>query len=416
MNINFYLERPNKKELCLVYVFVRGLDPSNHRNAIKIKTYVEIPASAWNSNKQQIRSSFKDYQFHNSILEDYKLRTIETINTFKDENPFIEFTNLRDKVKQIVQKNETVFKKIIPEDVKISRDFFDVLDLYIKSKGDVVGKTTIKRYVVIKNHLIKFANSNKLNLTIDSFTNEISDKLIKYFLKEKHLNNTISRSLKQIKTLLIWANKRGYKVEINDEAFRFLKYDSDIIYLTDNEIKLIEDIDLSERPALDKIKDLFIFQLHTGQRFGDVQSLKFDQVVDYYWNMRTEKTQVVNKIPLSNRALNIIEKYKSLNQLPRISSQKMNENIKEICKLAGIDTLVTITSYRGSQKIVEVKPKYLLISSHNAKKSFVTKAINSGIDLSTVMNLTGNKDPKTLKRYYEIMDKTKKSAIAEMFN
>ena len=44
--------------------------------------------------------------------------------------------------------------------------------------------------------------------------------------------------------------------------------------------------------------------------------------------------------------------------MPKVSNQKFNDNIKEVCKLAGFNEEVTTTKYKGSERIIEVKPFY----------------------------------------------------------
>ena len=50
--------------------------------------------------------------------------------------------------------------------------------------------------------------------------------------------------------------------------------------------------------------------------------------------------------------------------LPVITNQKMNDYLKELAELAGIDEPVRQTYYRGNERIDEVTPKYALLGTH----------------------------------------------------
>jgi len=47
--------------------------------------------------------------------------------------------------------------------------------------------------------------------------------------------------------------------------------------------------------------------------------------------------------------------------LPIITNQKINDYLKELAELAGIDEPVRQTCYRGNERIDEVTPKYALL-------------------------------------------------------
>ena len=66
----------------------------------------------------------------------------------------------------------------------------------------------------------------------------------------------------------------------------------------------------------------------------------------------------------------ILDKYKDVafeddKVLPVITNQKMNDYLKELAELAGIDEPVRQTYYRGNERIDEVTPKYALLGTHD---------------------------------------------------
>lgn len=88
------------------------------------------------------------------------------------------------------------------------------------------------------------------------------------------------------------------------------------------------------------------------------------------------------------------------NLVIRISNQKMNTYIKELGKLAGINTPIRITQYRGNERIDNVYPKYELLCTHTGRKTFICKALSLGIAPNVVMKWTGHSDYNAMKPYH----------------
>lgn len=152
----------------------------------------------------------------------------------------------------------------------------------------------------------------------------------------------------------------------------------------------------------------FLFQCFTGQRFSDIAEIKRDDIKNNSWYLHTYKTKDIIEIPLTELALEILDKYKANEKpLPIISHQKTNQLLKEVCKLAGIDEPITIVRYRGNQRIEINKPKYEFISTHTARRTFVTLSLEKGMKAETIMEITGHKNYKTFKKYLKITSKVK---------
>ena len=89
----------------------------------------------------------------------------------------------------------------------------------------------------------------------------------------------------------------------------------------------------------------------------------------------------------------------------KISSQKFNDYIKELCKEAGIDTptkgavtkVVEVEGKKVKRKVQGIFPKYELISSHTLRKTATTHMYQVlGAD---VKNITGHSKEETVNIY-----------------
>lgn len=117
-------------------------------------------------------------------------------------------------------------------------------------------------------------------------------------------------------------------------------------------------------------------------------------------------------------AKEILKNYKDTiyEPLPIISDVKFNEYIKECCEIARIDTPTSISRWVGKKRIDITKPKYKLITSHTARKTFVTNSLVLGMKEMVVRNISGHKKESSFKRYVKIAEDLKKSEMDNAWN
>ena len=114
----------------------------------------------------------------------------------------------------------------------------------------------------------------------------------------------------------------------------------------------------------------------------------------------------------------ILNKYKDVvfenhKVLPVITNQKMNDYLKELAELAGIDEPVHETYYKGNQRIDEVTSKYALLGTHAGRRTFICNALALGIPAQVVMKWTGHSDYKAMKPYIDFADDIKANAMSK---
>lgn len=105
-----------------------------------------------------------------------------------------------------------------------------------------------------------------------------------------------------------------------------------------------------------------------------------------------------------NKARKILEKYLSLDNpngyvFPRISPVIINRNLKIIGKEAGLTSEVTKVNYCGNKKQEVTKPKYMLLTTHVARKTFITALCASQMPDHEIQRMSGHSSSKELKIY-----------------
>lgn len=132
--------------------------------------------------------------------------------------------------------------------------------------------------------------------------------------------------------------------------------------------------------------------------------------------LTTIKTADTITIELNKYARAILDKYADVDlggyALPRITNQRMNLYLNELCELCQINQPITRTYYRGTERIDETLPKYELIGTHTGRRTFICNALMLGIPAEIVMKWTGHADYKSMKPYIDIANKAKAKAMS----
>ena len=124
-------------------------------------------------------------------------------------------------------------------------------------------------------------------------------------------------------------------------------------------------------------------------------------------------TKEARMIPLSQMAMTILVKYDFI--LPLISNQKQNERIKEVIKKVGLSHEVQYTRTKGVVQEIFIKQFHERISTHTARRSFITIMRNKGIADKTIMSISGHKDIKTFNMYHQVDDTARVKAVQMVF-
>lgn len=314
-------------------------------------------------------------------------------------------------------------RKVFEEEFKITPSgkniFFDAYDEFTaeKIKAKEWSNATILRYNNIRNILKDFETVKKFPLTFSKIDESFHREFTCYCMDHlKHINNTYARNLGLFKTFMFWVKRKKYTY--NDSFIEFKKVERVItnqIALTLEDLnKLMKHEFKSER--LEKVRDVFVFACVTGMRFGELSLITRSNVTDNYIILKEEKdeTKEAREIPLINISRHILKKYDY--KLPLIANQKQNKYIKEVFTELEYTNKVQKVSTRGKENIKEEMFFHDRISTHTARRTFITMMKRQGKSEKLIASITGHNDMKTLNQYYQVSEPEKKEAMDEVFN
>jgi len=407
-----------------------------------------VDAKAWDDEAQLVKSGYKGPKGETALAINNELRNIkdQMDSTFK----FFEAIDQIPTPSQLQKKyedrlNGSVPQKPAPEPKKERKpkapDFFKTYDMFLKECGDKNAWTeaTFEKMEAMRQDLLTFKKNIKFSdLTESTLTEFVAymrdSKVLKTPRKKKGdredydqedlvglKNSTIEKKLGYLRWFLNWATDRGYNTNLDYKKFRpTLKMTQrKVIYLTKEEIARVRDLELSEAQAyLDPIRDIFLFCCFSGLRHSDVNNLRRSDVKGDHIEVTTVKTADSISIELNKVTKAILEKYKDTpfkdgKALPNYTNQAMNRDIKELCKLAGINEEIRVTTYKGNVRTDKIQPKWELVGTHTGRRTFIVNALSMGITPNVVMKWTGHSDYKAMKPYIDIVDTIKASSMAK---
>ena len=326
------------------------------------------------------------------------------------------------KVVPTKEQFQSVFNSNIGREKKVVLDktFFEYYDDFMAEEGSFNQWTeaTKIKLKVIRNHLFNFDSE----LTFEKLTEQKFIEYLNYLQRELKLkNSTILKHISFVKWFLRWSCSKGYNTNTFFEVFKPKLKDTQkkVIFLTPTEFKQFREYQIPEQKKyLERVRDVFLFQCFTGLRYSDVENLKKSDIRDNFIEVTTVKTSDSLKIELNQHSKGILDKYKDYEDskgraLPVITNQRMNEYLKELAELAGINEPIRETYYIGNERFDEVTPKYALIGTHAGRRTFICNALSLGIPPQVVMKWTGHSDYKAMKPYIDIADETKANAMSK---
>ena len=421
-NIIFTLESRKKDGVLITENVPIRMRVNFASKRIEFTTGYRIDATKWDADKQRVKNSCSNKlkqsasEINASLLEYYT----EIQSIFKR----FEVEDVMPTPEQIKEAFNALRKPVSeepkPKKEALPCDFFQVFDDFVEDCGRQNNWTdsTFEKFAAVKNHLTNFRDG----LTFEFFDERGLNDYVIYLRDIKEMRNTtIGKQLSFLKWFLRWAYKKGVHQNNAYDSYKpkLKSTQKKIIFLTWDELNRLREFKIPfNKQALDRVRDVFLFQCFTGLRYSDVFNLRRSDIKGDHIEVTTVKTSDSLIIELNKHSKEIIDKYKDVafedgKVLPVITNQKMNDYLKELAELASIDEPVRQTYYRGNERIDEVTPKYALLGTHAGRRTFICNALALGIPPQVVMKWTGHSDYKAMKPYIDIADDIKANAMSK---
>lgn len=429
MAVNFYLDkRVDRHGLsCVrVSVSVRGV-------RVVTNTGLKVPSEKWDVARQRARkgSNFGSGMTWN-VLNAALARVQEQLLAYEAEcvSAFAQMTseNILAKVRDVLGRVDVSGKDV--------DSFWDVYARFVDERGraNQWTKATFQKFAALRHHLEAWGVSS-----LGAFSEAGMSEFALFLQNERGLrNSTVCKQFDFLRWFLNWAFERGYSVPSDYRIFtpKLRKGNGVVIFLEWEELMRVFEFSVpcagtvvplrtargeeytavvEAQRGLEVSRDVFCLCSFTSLRFSDAMNLKWSDISGGALHVTMIKTGGRVDIELNKYALEILERHKTEDNagyvFPRLTNQRMNKYLKVLCELCGINSEITLTYYRGQERIEEVRPKFALMGTHAGRRTFICNALMLGIPPHLVMKWTGHSDYKSMKPYIAVSDSAKASAM-----
>jgi integrase len=305
---------------------------------------LRVPKKYWWTymGKASAEGKWVDSEYYNADFVNKKLR--ETEQTLRNIYDVLE---LRYPDEPITYKNirchydpdsskivKAVTRKIAPSLEQIYEKFFEEK---VRRKG--IKELTQKSYRSRMNNIFQFFSRKR---GIDTIRHRDLDLFEKWLIEQKNekgeprfCRNYRNKHLTLVYDLVSFAVKKDYLQAMPLVALE-LSYDSSKPpqYLLPHQREVLLTINA---PSLQRAQDIAQFLMYTGFSWIDYRNLKSEHLMDdKCWRVQRQKTEVWSMPLLLPEAKAIIDKYGSIENLPKPDDSDLNKELKHLAEFAGI--------------------------------------------------------------------------------
>ena len=347
---------------------------------------------------------------------------------------FVNYTDINGKLKRKtkcvygLREAQTVEKTLLAE-VKESgtaghKTLQQLYDEYISVKGHEVRRSTLERNKsTLSNHVL---NTNLARIRIDKLNKAVLQEWKNDLAKKDIMISTKNNAIKEFHAFLNYAVRMDY-ISTNPlsdigrfkDAY-FQTAEQKIHFYTPEQFQQYIAIAKSNR---DTILDygcyiFFLLAFYTGMRKGELNALKWSDVVGntiYVRRSITQKVKGYEETPPKNKA-----SYRSL-QIPQNVVNELDEyrdvlikntQYSENMRVCGADKPLPDTTIYNRNKTYAEQAKLPRIKIHDFRHSHASLLINEGVNIMEVSRRLGHSDVKmTWNTYSHLYHKTEEKAL-----
>ena len=410
---SFNLCQPKSKRPINIYLIVR----INQKQA-KLSTGVKVYPDQWNIKKQEayISCRLTESDNINNTITNKKL--LELRNQFEEFKRYLcdnpnKLENCWDILREYIYKDSDMRRSKKINAIHWLRNAI-ANDKTIKTSGERKGASTMEMYQgQLKSFDTFLKETDKGIIGFEDINlgliKEYETYLFNRTVKKGKTTSTNTVANKCVQLIGIIKRAEAYNlIDIHESKLdRYTKPKSrqgneNEIYLSEDDINKIYSLKLSGKEEI--VRDLFVLQCWTGQRFSDIQSLNKGiiknttngQVLEI---VQTKKTHRVT-IPLFPITTEILRKYNF--DLPTTAKNTTLNYLKKIGLKAGLTEEHIVTEDRGGKVTNSIKQRWELIGTHTARRSYISNMLKHGYDSHLLMKITGHTTEEAFKRYVKV--------------
>lgn len=397
---------PKKESLVMLHFASKG-------NRFKKSIGFKCSLNEWDTTKQRIKTGkgmIPNAYMVNAIINDIQMFTESELSKMIKEGGSIDLERLSYLIS--CKLNATEIDKELSDNQKLIHYSTKLLE----QKKNHVKITTYRACNQTIRMLEKYQKKHAVILKFDNIDLSFYRKFTSLLEEENYSVNSIGKHIKNLKVFLNDALINGVtnNVKFKNRSFKVQRETATEIYLSNEEIKILADKDLSHRPRIELARDIFLIGCYTGQRVSDYNGLTNENIETLdghkFVKIKQKKTNAIVHIPITSVIENVMRRYGN-NFPPKLSEPILRRNIKTACSTVGFKETVNVSYTKGGKLVKEEVPKYNLVKTHTARRSFCTNHYKLGKSIQSIMLFSGHKTEREFYKYIRIEKEQKALAL-----
>lgn len=307
---------------------------------------------------------------------------------------------LRDALDEELKKNSIRIER------KRRLTFLSFVENYINDMTSQKPPATIMQYKNTLRLLQEFSRTHRKQLRFEDINLKFHTAFRVYMNSMGASETYFGNQIRFIRLFMNEATDRGYNTQMFYKSRKFSSPMPELfkIYLTEEEISRIQNLNLSLDKKMEKVRDIFIIGCRTGLRFSDLMRIQPANINIHERLLKiiTQKTKELVYVPLMPEVLELCAKYNCV--FPRTTNGLFNFYIKKIGLLANISDDIEVKMSQGGSNAYRIVKKYELMSSHTARRSFATNAYLANVPTISIMRITGHHTEESFMKYLRIVN------------
>lgn len=384
---------------CKIYIEILAIQKDGKKHARLIDTNLKVNPKNWDSKTWdgQVKKKDPDYEHKNAILDEkYYLYCYQIQQRAKGEM-----------VEGSPGQGLPSIDEMFP---KVQKTLVQYLDEYIKyRKSTDAAANTIKSFGTLKYRLEEYQNENNIKLRFEDINLVFSDNFHAWMLKKDYNSSTIGKTYTLLITFLgyYWDRRDEINTGITDKfknkRFRRgnTKGFNEAHPLSYEEWNILINHKF-DNPHLELTKKRFMLAVSTGMRYSDLFNIKPENIIDgkiVYHPVKTRnKVNNVAQPPLNPISEGILKECGYDTTKIYVSNQKYNDALEDMWK--------ELNKHHDN--------KFGFYTSHDARDTFITFMLLEGVDVPTLLKMTGQESWLEMRKYAKIFSQHMNDSMAKV--
>ena len=286
----------------------------------------------------------------------------------------------------------------------------EIIEERVKMKQELSPKYG-KQFKCLINNISLIEKEFGCSLMPHQITDIFWHHFVPFLLSKGLALSSVKTLCAQLRATIEWASRHNAQISPTFDLIKLPSYCHQQIALTPDEVSHIYHFDLSTVKRrkqhirkLEQVRDMFVLSCNLGQRFSDMIRIDKDCFDRNFFSIVQQKTGTHAKVDIDRMSIDmkttykILEKYNFKSPLTTDISC-YDKYLKELLQYVGFDEIIKRETKVNGHIQVEKIPKWKLIGSHTARRTFATVNVLRGYRISEIRRATGHKTETAFEKY-----------------